>query len=160
MSRRIGMVGALWICAGVIIPNVAPAAPSAWAINAEEWAQPRSGTTVVALPGLNAAVQAWLAERTPSMIVLSHPLGEDGEVWASELRGWLVALGVPGRQVLIQTGQESAMTLHLAPLVPVSQPSTNIAPPPTDTLEIIPAQPASPLLPETSPNPAFIIRDF
>lgn len=147
-------MGALWICAGiapsVIMPNVAPAETSAWTINAEEWAQPRSGVTVMGLPGLNAAVQAWLVEPT-AMMILAHPVGEEGEVWASELRSWLVALGVPAQQILLQTGQESAMTLHLAPPVPASKPSTRIAPPPTDTLEIIPAQPASPLLPDTSP---------
>ena len=63
----------------------------------EEWAQPRDGKALVQIPVLRESVAQLLA--TPgSSLHLIYPGGEEGSLWASELRAWLIALGVaPGR---------------------------------------------------------------
>lgn len=68
------------------------------AVSAVEWSRPRSAAMVRELPGVRDCVQAWLAAPERRLILISAP-GEDGGLWASELRDWLVALGVPSAAI-------------------------------------------------------------
>lgn len=75
-----------------------PAAPASATITAEQWASPRRGRSVVKFPGLAALVEA--AEREPAgRLVLRHAGGDEGALWAEELRSWLVALGLPSARL-------------------------------------------------------------
>lgn len=67
-------------------------------VTAEEWSRPRSAAMVVALPGVRECVARW-QEDPRQRLVIVHAAGEEGALWASELRDWLVALGVPGARV-------------------------------------------------------------
>lgn len=68
------------------------------AVSAAEWSRPRSAAMVRTLPGVRDCVQAWLAQPELRLILVSAP-GEEGGLWASELRDWLVALGVPSAAI-------------------------------------------------------------
>ena len=72
-------------------------------VTAEQWARPRSGEAVVQLPEL-----VWLVEtldRNPSQrLVVRHASGDDGTLWAEELRSWLVALGIPSVNIELAAG--------------------------------------------------------
>jgi hypothetical protein len=68
------------------------------AVSAAEWSRPRSAAMVRALPGVRDCVQAWLAAPDRHLILISAP-GEEGGLWAAELRDWLVALGVPSSAI-------------------------------------------------------------
>ena len=68
------------------------------AVSAAEWSRPRSAAMVHALPGVRDCMQAWLAAPERHLILVSAP-GEEGGLWASELRDWLVALGVPSAAI-------------------------------------------------------------
>lgn len=76
------------------------------AVSAEEWSRPRSAAMVVALPGVRACVARW--HGTPGdRLVIVHAPGEEGALWAAELRDWLVALGVPSARILLRaTGDD------------------------------------------------------
>jgi len=65
-----------------------------WLLPPEAWARPRDG----------AAVRAWMAAPEGSTLVIRYPGGEAGLVWASELRDWLVALGVPPAALSLAPG--------------------------------------------------------
>lgn len=98
-----------------ILAASAQAAEPRW-ISAEEWSRPRGGETLTALPPLRQSVQEWMA--TPeARLVIRHPGGEEGGLWAGELRAWLVALGVPGERIELApgAGREDAMALEVLP---------------------------------------------
>ena len=74
-----------------------------WAVSAAEWAQPRNGDALVRHSGLSPAVQRLLV--TPgSSLELHYAGGDDGLLWASELRGWLIALGVESPRIELVPG--------------------------------------------------------
>ena len=73
-------------------------AAESWTITAAEWSRPRSGEVVAAIPGLASAVRA-LDAQPDSRLLVRHPGGEEGALWAAELRDWLVALGVPADRI-------------------------------------------------------------
>lgn len=71
------------------------------AVTAEEWSRPRSAAMVVALPGVRDCVRRWQLDVRQRLVLLHRP-GEDGALWAAELRDWLVALGVPSSQLVLR----------------------------------------------------------
>lgn len=72
-------------------------------VPADEWARPRSGARVSALPALRAAVGAWL-ELPGTRLAIVHPGGESGALWGTEVRDWLIALGVAPSDVALRPG--------------------------------------------------------
>lgn len=71
------------------------------AITADRWATPRSGETVAGWSELRELMAAF--DRQPdTRIVIHHPPGETGSLWAEELRSWLVSLGVPSSRIMLK----------------------------------------------------------
>ncbi|MEK7191534.1 MAG: hypothetical protein AAB153_04475 [Pseudomonadota bacterium] len=82
------------------------------AVTAEQWARPRSGEAVAQLPELVRLVEA--LDRNPSQrLVVRHASGDDGTLWAEELRSWLVALGIPSMNIELAPGALEADKLLL-----------------------------------------------
>jgi hypothetical protein len=80
-----------------------------WQLSADTWAQPRDGRAVTQMLPLPDVVASW-SEDPGQRLIIRYPGGEDGQLWAYELRSWLVSLGVPlANQELVagseQTGQ-------------------------------------------------------
>lgn len=71
------------------------------AVSAEEWSRPRSAAMVVALPGVRECVARWQQDPRQRLVIV-HAAGEEGALWANELRDWLVALGVPGARLQLR----------------------------------------------------------
>ena len=86
-------------------------------LSAEEWARPRSGDRVTRLPAVRGVMEGWL-QASGSLISIHYPGGEAGTLWASELRDWLVALGVPSNAIRIQPGSPSGDLLTLQLIAP------------------------------------------
>lgn len=72
-------------------------------MTAEQWARPRSGEVVAGLPGLARLVET-LDSDPFQRLVVRHASGDDGTLWAEELRSWLVALGVPAVNIELASG--------------------------------------------------------
>lgn len=87
----------------LIIPPVN--AGELYTITAEQWAVPRSAENLVAMPGLNNAVQAMQASRG-SRLLIRFPGGDEGTLWLSELRSWLISLGISSSQIETVPGGE------------------------------------------------------
>ena len=83
-------------------------------IDAEEWARPRHGERLAAHPVLREAVKAAGEKKR---IVIRHGGGEQGQLWAGELRDWLVALGIPSSRLEIAPDgpADGAIELTIAP---------------------------------------------
>ena len=88
------------------------AAERLYTVSAEEWARPRQGDLLVTYPGLNEAIQEWNQHQS-GRIQIRHPGGEEGILWAEELRDWLVALGVPSNLIETVPGGRDAANIDL-----------------------------------------------
>jgi hypothetical protein len=85
-------------------PNIAKA--ETYTVTAEQWARPRSGERVSRLPGLHGLEGELEANRNLS-ILIRYAGGDDGLLWAEELRGWLVALGISGERIHLRPGLDA-----------------------------------------------------
>lgn len=94
--------------------GIAFAAPRGeWNLTAEEWLRPRDGDRVLGFEALSAAVQTWDAH-PGALIVIHYPGGDEGLLWAAQLRDWLVALGVPSAAIQTALGNERTDALSIA----------------------------------------------
>lgn len=87
-------------------------ADESWQLDAAAWARPRSGDTIVGMAPLPEVVRAWSAAEGMDIVIL-HTGGEEGELRASELRDWLIALGVPGDRIRLLVGGADPRVLQL-----------------------------------------------
>lgn len=85
----------------------AVAADNSWVLSADTWNQPRSAAMVIQLPPVRAAVAAWAQAPEARKLILLHAGGEAGSLWAQELQGWLVALGVPADRIESRPGAKA-----------------------------------------------------
>ena len=81
-------------------------------LSADDWAQPRNGQVIVEFDAVRAAVNYW-DKSSDAIILLRYP-GEDiGELWAAELRDWLISLGVPADYIRLVPGTQAADEIRL-----------------------------------------------
>ena len=100
----------------VLISAPAALAETVQVITAHDWARPRSGESLVQMPALKHTVREYLGEddRRERRIVVRHPRGEEGVLWAEELRGWLVALGIPSEDIVVSPASTRVDAIELA----------------------------------------------
>ena len=99
-------------------------AESVQVITAEDWARPRSGESLVRMPALKRTVRDYLNQKgnrkgsqnyqRGQRIFIRHPRGEEGVLWAEELRGWLVALGIPSADIALNPESSRIDAIELA----------------------------------------------
>ncbi|OGI37237.1 MAG: hypothetical protein A2V91_06980 [Candidatus Muproteobacteria bacterium RBG_16_64_10] len=98
-------------------PSAAKASPAAAAgmtmtVSAEQWARPRSAATIARLPELPGFIAAF--DREPgARVIVRYAGGDEGSLWAEELRSWLVALGIPSAHIELRPDLPQADKLLL-----------------------------------------------
>ena len=96
----------LWAIESPSAPSM-PASENALAGNyiltAEMWARPRSGQAVLNMPPVHSAV-AELVKTSDSYLLIRYPGGDEGSIWAEELQGWLIALGIEPALIEMRPG--------------------------------------------------------
>lgn len=88
------------------------AVDGAYQLTREQWSVPRSAETVVAMPGLSRAMQDFQAT-SGARLRIYHPGGNSGSLWAAELRGWLITLGIPSTDLEMVAGSADIDTIEL-----------------------------------------------
>jgi len=88
------------------------AAEGPWLLGADDWARPHDGASMVQMPPLPEVVKAWEQQPTQRLIV-RYPGGEEGQLWANELRSWLVALGIPSEYQELVAGSRRPDQIEL-----------------------------------------------
>jgi hypothetical protein len=85
-------------------------------ITADDWARPRSGESLVGMPALEQTVGEFLSKDAGDgqRILIRHPRGEEGVLWAEELRGWLVSLGIASDHIAVSPESTRVDALELA----------------------------------------------
>jgi hypothetical protein len=74
-----------------------------YVLTAEMWARPRSGKAVLAMPPVRAAARD-LVQTPGSQLLIRYPGGDEGSIWAEELQGWLVSLGIEPTLIEMRPG--------------------------------------------------------
>ena len=81
-------------------------------LSADEWARPRSGEMIPQFSPVRAAVAYW-GRGSDAIVVIRHPGEDSGELWAAELRDWLITLGVPSDYIRLRAGTQAADEISL-----------------------------------------------
>ena len=81
-------------------------------LSADEWARPRSGAVIPQLSAVRSAVSYW-GKGGDRIMIIRHPGEDSGELWAAELRDWLISLGVPSDYILLLSGTQAADEIKL-----------------------------------------------
>jgi len=81
-------------------------------LSADEWARPRTGAVIPQLAAVRSAVSYWGKAGGRAMII-RYPGEDTGELWAAELRDWLISLGVPSDYILLLSGTQAADEIKL-----------------------------------------------
>ncbi len=81
-------------------------------LSADEWARPRSGEVIQEMVPVRSAVSYW-DRGVDAVMVIRHPGEDSGELWAAELRDWLISLGVPSDYIFLVSGTQEADEIKL-----------------------------------------------
>jgi len=81
-------------------------------LSADEWARPRSGAVIPQLSAVRSAVSYW-GKDSNRLVIIRHPGEDSGELWAAELRDWLISLGVPADYIRLVSGTQAAEEIKL-----------------------------------------------
>lgn len=100
------VIVALW-CSGAL------AAPRTFIVGIDDWARPRSGEHIVAFQELRDLATVWSTAAEGSVIEIRYPGGDEGGLWAGELRDWLVALGIASEHIRLTPGSARVDRIEL-----------------------------------------------
>ena len=81
-------------------------------LSADQWARPRSGAVIPEFSTIRSAVNYW-SKGPDTLLVIQHPGEDSGELWAAELRDWLISLGVPSDYIRLVAGTQEADEIRL-----------------------------------------------
>ena len=81
-------------------------------LKANEWAVPKRATTLLSMPSISKSMQK-LQKSTSSTLQIRYPGGDEGTLWANELRSWLVALGLSSSRIDLVPGRAAPSTIEL-----------------------------------------------
>jgi hypothetical protein len=86
--------------------------PAVYILKASEWNVPRSSEAILAMPALRKTVQAY-SKNSKAQIQIHYPGGDEGTLWATELRSWLVSMGIAAQHIELLPGSPDPGQLEL-----------------------------------------------
>lgn len=107
MTRALLLV----ILLAVIPPSLAR--ETVYSLGPDLWMTPRDASLVLSRPELSAAVRDWAQAPSAARLVIRYPGGEEGSLWAAELKHWLVGLGVPSAAIDVLPGSSQPDHIEL-----------------------------------------------
>ena len=79
---------------------------------ANEWSVPKKATTLLTMPAIEKSMKK-LQRNVNSYLKLKYPGGDEGTLWANELRSWLIALGLSSKRIELVPGSAISTTIEL-----------------------------------------------
>ncbi len=76
------------------------------------WSVPKTAQVVLAMPVLQAVMHR-LQDSAKARLTVYFPGGDEGSLWAIELRGWLVSLGLEASRIKLISGSQYPDRLQL-----------------------------------------------
>lgn len=85
-------------------------------LHANEWSVPKKASTILAMPAIQKSMKK-LQRNVNSFLKLKYPGGDEGTLWANELRSWLIALGLSSKRIELVPGSAISTTIELEVLI-------------------------------------------
>lgn len=95
-----------WLILSVFLSVAQAQSARIFTLSADDWAQPRSGHVVAGLTSVKGAVEYW-EQTIPAVLLIRYPGEDSGELWASELKDWLISLGLPKSYIILASGLDT-----------------------------------------------------
>ena len=92
--------------------NVVLADDNIFVLTSEQWNVPRNESAILQMPALQQLMQAYKTKQHANVLI-KYPGGDEGTLWASELRAWLISLGVASTHIELIPGSRDVNTLEL-----------------------------------------------
>lgn len=89
-----------------LLNTSAALAESKHIITAEQWAVPRSAEVLINMPALKNAIHN-MQSFPGSRLLIRYPGGDEGALWNSEFRSWLISLGISSQMMESIPGSEA-----------------------------------------------------
>lgn len=90
-----------WSCCTQAL--LAADADNVFVLSASEWNIPRTPEAILSMPALQQTMQAY-SKTEHAKIQIRYPGGDEGTLWANELRSWFISLGVASRYIELLPG--------------------------------------------------------
>lgn len=111
--RKLLIILASFIYAGLVN------ASGRYVLTHEQWTRPKQVESVLQMPAINGVLSDF--NKFPaSQLVILYPGGDEGTLWASELKAWLVSLGVSSRQMELRPGSSESRVIEMQVESPIS----------------------------------------
>jgi len=81
-------------------------------LHANEWSVPKKATTILTMPAIEKSMKK-LQRNVNTFLKLQYPGGDEGTLWANELRSWLIALGLSSKRIELVPGSAISTTIEL-----------------------------------------------
>lgn len=104
-------------CLGGAMVNARAGGARLYALTSSQWNVPRTTRSVLKMPALRKTIKAY-DKHAGSRIQVHYPGGDEGTLWASELRSWLVSLGVASSQIELLPGSRKPGQIELQVVIP------------------------------------------
>jgi hypothetical protein len=91
--------------------------PTVFILKASEWNVPRTSEAILAMPALGQTVKVY-SKNPKAQIQIHYPGGDEGTLWATELRSWLVSLGIASQHIELLPGSRDPGQLELEVISP------------------------------------------
>ena len=113
------------IIAFVMLLILSPLANGMEILRANEWAVPKQAATIIAMPAIRKSMQI-IQNSQSNTLRIRYPGGDEGTLWANELRSWLIALGLSSKRIDLVPGSASASTIELEVITHTLKVKTNV----------------------------------
>lgn len=111
-GKSLAMLVMQFAMIALFVSEAAASTPVETELHAEQWELSRNGERLLGIDGLAEVVTAW-SSGDRQQIELQYPGGEEGEIWVSQLKDWLVALGVPSASLVAVPGSGQGDVIRL-----------------------------------------------
>ncbi len=99
----------------LFLSGVVHAAETTRVLTAEDWAVPRDGDALRNMPTLRVVMDE-MQKSAGSRMLIQYPGGDEGTLWAHELRAWLVSLGLESARIELVPGGGHGKSLAITVL--------------------------------------------
>lgn len=82
-------------------------------LTAQQWNVPRTESAILTMPPLQSMMQAYQKFNLSPRLLVKYPGGDEGTLWAYELRGWLISLGIGSEHIELVPGSRDANQLEI-----------------------------------------------
>jgi len=86
-------------------------------LTAQQWNVPRHASSILSMPALQSTMQEYQMKKG-NQLLIRYPGGDEGTLWAHELRGWLISLGVASKNIELLPGSVKSDELEITVIKP------------------------------------------